>query len=284
MICEQALRARQKLVTKKKVTGELLRGSLLERTIHHSKDCPKCARGEGHQVFVLTVTYPGGRTRQFSVRRERVAEARRLAEQLSGTEAGESRAICELNHELLRPERPRIKGAREGCMIEMRRARKLSFGDGLIAEEVSDLRENWMKHADVVLADEAIVATVYEALAKRVPRAVAVAAAGVHRPTWYCDCWCSNTSGTGAMRCWSGRCLRQRFGSIRRIFLLHDRRSDRGRHRQDAAHQQGKEALLPPRSGTEKVHRHPFCERYIPLEGKAFPDTGAAGPIHRDKA
>ena len=62
MIREQSLRARQKLVSKLPVTGELLRGSLLERTIHHSKDCPKCARGEGHQVFVLTVTYPGGRT------------------------------------------------------------------------------------------------------------------------------------------------------------------------------------------------------------------------------
>ena len=32
-------------------------------------------------------------------------------------------------------------------MIAMRRVR-LSFGDGLIAEEVSDLREVWMKHAD----------------------------------------------------------------------------------------------------------------------------------------
>jgi hypothetical protein len=51
-------------------------------------------------------------------------------------------------------------------MIEMRRA-QLSFGDGLIAEEVSDLREHWMKHADAVLADEAIVAAVYEALGKR---------------------------------------------------------------------------------------------------------------------
>src|SRR6202040_578881 len=59
---------------------------------------------------------------------------------------------------------------REGSgMIEMRRA-QLSFGDGLIAEEVSDLRENWMKHADTVLADEAIVAAVYEALAKRNPK------------------------------------------------------------------------------------------------------------------
>ncbi len=54
-------------------------------------------------------------------------------------------------------------------MIEMRRA-QLSFGDGLIAEEVSDLREAWMKHADTVLSDEDIVAVVYEALARRHPK------------------------------------------------------------------------------------------------------------------
>jgi len=54
-------------------------------------------------------------------------------------------------------------------MIEMRRE-QLSFGDGLIAEEVSDLREDWMKYADEVLADEAIVAIVYEGLAKRHPK------------------------------------------------------------------------------------------------------------------
>jgi hypothetical protein len=54
-------------------------------------------------------------------------------------------------------------------MIEMRR-RQLSFGDGLIEEEVSDLRESWMIHADAVLADDDIVAAVYEALAKRHPK------------------------------------------------------------------------------------------------------------------
>src|ERR1700732_1114361 len=54
-------------------------------------------------------------------------------------------------------------------MIEMRRA-QLSFGDGLIVEEVSDLREDWMKHADAVLSDEDIVGTVYEALARRPPK------------------------------------------------------------------------------------------------------------------
>ncbi len=50
------------------------------------------------------------------------------------------------------------------------RRKQLSFGDGLISEEVSDLREGWMTHADAVLADEEIVAIVYEAMAKRHPK------------------------------------------------------------------------------------------------------------------
>src|SRR6266576_4692307 len=54
-------------------------------------------------------------------------------------------------------------------MIEMRRA-QLSFGDGLIVEEVSDLREVWMEYADRVLADQEIVAAVYEALAQHHPK------------------------------------------------------------------------------------------------------------------
>jgi transposase, IS5 family len=53
-------------------------------------------------------------------------------------------------------------------VIEMRR-KQLSFGDGLIAGEVSDLREDWMPHADQVLDDEQIIAAVYEALAQRHP-------------------------------------------------------------------------------------------------------------------
>ena len=53
-------------------------------------------------------------------------------------------------------------------MIETRRAQR-TFGDGLIAEEVKDLHEDWMRHADQVLADKEIVAAVYEALATRHP-------------------------------------------------------------------------------------------------------------------
>ena len=103
MIRGRTIRARDKLVGRLPATGELLRGSLLERTVRHTKGCPKCARGEGHQVFVLTVTYPGGRTQQFSVRRERVAEVRRWLENYQKLKQA-IEAICELNHELLRPE------------------------------------------------------------------------------------------------------------------------------------------------------------------------------------
>jgi transposase, IS5 family len=54
-------------------------------------------------------------------------------------------------------------------MIEARRA-QLSFGDGLIAEEVSDLWEDWMRPADQGLDDDQLLATVYEVLAKRSPK------------------------------------------------------------------------------------------------------------------
>ena len=62
-------------------------------------------------------------------------------------------------------------------MIEMRHA-QLSFGDGLIAEEVGDLRDHWMKAADRVLDDAEIITAIYEALARRHPRAVAAAVKG----------------------------------------------------------------------------------------------------------
>ena len=63
-------------------------------------------------MFVLTVTYPGGRTRQFSVRRERVAEVRRwLRNYQKLKEAIE--AICELNHDLLRPDTAASKTRRK---------------------------------------------------------------------------------------------------------------------------------------------------------------------------
>ena len=102
MIRDRAIQAREKLLSKLPITGELLRGSLLERTVWHRKDCPKCARGESHRVFVLTVSYAGGRTQQFSVRRERVDEVRRWLDNYQKLKEGID-AICVFNHDLLRP-------------------------------------------------------------------------------------------------------------------------------------------------------------------------------------
>jgi hypothetical protein len=106
---DRAIRARQKLVDDLPVSAELLRGSLLARVVRHKSDCASCARGEGHSVSVLTVSYPGGRTRQLSVRRERVAEVRRWLDNYQRLKEA-IEAICELNHELLRPERTRMPG------------------------------------------------------------------------------------------------------------------------------------------------------------------------------
>jgi len=95
--------ARDKLLARLPVTGEMLRGSLLKRTIrNHAKGCAKCASGEGHRMSVLTVSYPGGRTRQFSLRGETALQVRRWLANYQRLKQG-IEAICELNHDLLRP-------------------------------------------------------------------------------------------------------------------------------------------------------------------------------------
>jgi len=51
-------------------------------------------------------------------------------------------------------------------VIELSR-RQLDFGDGLIAEEVGELWEDWMRHVDTVLDDPRLLEVAYEALARR---------------------------------------------------------------------------------------------------------------------
>jgi hypothetical protein len=68
--------------------------------------CAKCASGEGHPLNVLTVTYPGGRTRQFSLRPELVPQVRHWLENYKNLN-------CELNHHLLRREETPVTRARK---------------------------------------------------------------------------------------------------------------------------------------------------------------------------
>lgn len=99
---EEILETRDRLARQLPNPAEIVRGTLLKRAIRHRRGCPKCAAGGGHPVWVLTVTYPAGKTRQFSLRPEQRAQVhqwvrnyRRLKKHLE--------AICELNHQLLRP-------------------------------------------------------------------------------------------------------------------------------------------------------------------------------------
>jgi hypothetical protein len=98
-----AIRGRKKLAAQLPPLTEILRGSLLQRTIRHKKGCPKCARGEGHSAWVLTVGYAGGITKQFSIRPEMKDQVQRWLRNYRQLKAKLER-ICELNHVLIRPE------------------------------------------------------------------------------------------------------------------------------------------------------------------------------------
>jgi hypothetical protein len=100
---KDVLRARRQLLRQLPNAAEILRGSLLRRRIRHRRGCPKCARGGAHPVWVLTISYRGGKNKQISLTAEQrrqverwLANYRALRQQLE--------AICELNHELLRPD------------------------------------------------------------------------------------------------------------------------------------------------------------------------------------
>jgi hypothetical protein len=110
---ERLIAKREKLMAGLPVTGEIVRGSLLERTVrNHARSCAKCASGEGHRMSVLTVSYPGGRTRQFSLRDEMASRVRRWLTNYQQLKAS-IEAICELNHELLRPDETAARSRRK---------------------------------------------------------------------------------------------------------------------------------------------------------------------------
>ena len=77
-------KARAKLAAALPATTEILRGSLLHRRIRHRTGCAVCARGPGHLVWVLTVSKWLRNYRKLKATLER---------------------ICELNQQLLRPEK-----------------------------------------------------------------------------------------------------------------------------------------------------------------------------------
>jgi len=93
---------REKLAASLPSTTEILRGSLLRRRIRHRSGCATCAKGEGHLVWVLAVSYPGGRTRQISLSPEQKTMVQQWLRNYQKLKTSLER-ICELNHHILRP-------------------------------------------------------------------------------------------------------------------------------------------------------------------------------------
>lgn len=108
MTREQAVRKRDKLAAQLSSASEVLRGSLLQRTVHHSSGCLKCARGQGHRLWVLTVGYPGGKTRQLSLHPDQVPQVRQALKDYRQFKRS-LEAISELNQFLLRLDREKSK-------------------------------------------------------------------------------------------------------------------------------------------------------------------------------
>jgi hypothetical protein len=104
MTRKELIRRRDKLCSSLLHMDEVLRGSLLERILHHSSGCLKCARGEGHPLWVLNVNYPGAKTRQLSLRAEQVSQVRKSLERYRQVKET-LEAISELNQQLLRMDR-----------------------------------------------------------------------------------------------------------------------------------------------------------------------------------
>src|SRR5580693_1202709 len=109
MTRKRAIHSLDKLAAGLANLGQVLRGSLFERTVHHSSGCPKCARGEGHPLWVLNVGYPGGRTRQLSLRPDQVPQVRQALDHYHQVKET-LEAISELNQQLLRMDRDEAKG------------------------------------------------------------------------------------------------------------------------------------------------------------------------------
>jgi uncharacterized protein DUF6788 len=108
MTRKQAIRKRDKLAARLSSASGVLRGSLLQRTLHHASGCLKGARGEGHPLSVLTVGYPGGKNRQVSLRPGQALQVRKALQRYRDFKQT-LEALSELNQFLLRLDREESK-------------------------------------------------------------------------------------------------------------------------------------------------------------------------------
>ena len=92
---------RTRLVRRLPPLTEVVRGSLIERHLRCGKPTCHCARGAGHRVWYLTVSFAGGRTEQVTVPVALVPAVQRWLKNYGRWWAG-LEAVSAINRELLR--------------------------------------------------------------------------------------------------------------------------------------------------------------------------------------
>lgn len=105
---------RRRLLARLPPLDEVLRGSLVERSVRCGKPSCRCANGELHAAVYLSVTHRGGRTEQISVPRELVASVRTgIAVYQKWWEILEQ--VATVNRDLLRERRAQRGGVEDGA-------------------------------------------------------------------------------------------------------------------------------------------------------------------------
>ncbi len=119
---------RRQVLTKLPPLEEILRGSILERTVRCGGAGCHCARGAGHPMTILTVSFAGGRTAQLSLPAELVPVATRwVANYHAWWTIMEE--VSALNRDILRQQR-RQAGAAEQSERPRRGRRRVGRGGG----------------------------------------------------------------------------------------------------------------------------------------------------------
>jgi hypothetical protein len=92
---------RDRILQKIPPMDELIRGSLVERHLRCGKSGCHCARGKGHRVWYLTVSFAGGKTEQVTVPKSLLPVVRRWVANYHRWWDGMER-ISAINRDLLR--------------------------------------------------------------------------------------------------------------------------------------------------------------------------------------
>jgi hypothetical protein len=114
---------RRRLLAKLPPLDEVLRGSLVERSVRCGKTSCRCASGKLHSAVYLSVTHRGGRTEQISVPRELVSTVRNgIAVYQTWWEILEQ--VSTVNRDLLRQRRAQQGGVEDGARRGAARRRR----------------------------------------------------------------------------------------------------------------------------------------------------------------